>query len=767
MPYPSVLRWALAGLTATALSTAGLSVPAHAADEPALIAGATQDFSAAPGERSDLTLSVTNLGDTAVDGAVVTFDTVWAFEDLERFSNCEYTGDGQARACVFDQTLAPGKSYRLVMPFRVRADTRAPSVQEAFFQWLPASGHIAAGVPGTGAAVRLQEGDRIGESTDGNGQRVTATVTGDRGTDLVAIGGTVAGLVGDTVETEMGVRNAGPATLDFSRAGIGAGNVVMRAPEGTSVLSAPGCYRVTAVWALCQTAYLLKVGEAKTWKVTLRIDKSVAGAAAGWVEVNPECTCERFSDDTDVSNNKTPVTVDIVADEVKPVIEDAGLEANTTVPDKISFQPRVTDNHKVAGLHVTGAPAAVTGSCVPQTSSDRWSCTVTQQAAEDRVTDNVLTLTATDAGGTVSDPVMVPVHVDRTAPRFTVSPAPKSVVPSGTVTITLNDLPADTKSVWADGHSLPVPPAAEPWTSTWTASSGTASPTFVAEDRVGNVWEVKTGYVVREVRPVIQQVNNVGPWGSIRLDTGTGSAGPLNHLEYTATSEFPIVRTSWTVVGGMSANTPRFDWDASGSTILVPTVELTVWDAADNSASKSFPVALDRNVSRTLVYPAENTLVRGTSFVTSVTVDDPIGKGYSKLLAPVQLEGSRSSARVSSGKDGPKRVAWQVSDRFGNVANFWRTVIVDNTAPAVSLKSAPRNGSRQTRNFGVTVNAGDKNGIGRVELLVNGKRVATDTKAGWGFTINPKKYGRSFTVQLRVYDKAGNAKLSPKRTYRR
>lgn len=32
--------------------------------------------------------------------------------------------------------------------------------------------------------------------------------------------------------------------------------------------------------------------------------------------------------------------------------------------------------------------------------------------------------------------------------------------------------------------------------------------------------------------------------------------------------------------------------------------------------------------------------------------------------------------------------------------------------------------------------------------------VATDTRAGYSFTLNPKKFGKRFTVQLRTYDRA-------------
>jgi hypothetical protein len=45
-------------------------------------------------------------------------------------------------------------------------------------------------------------------------------------------------------------------------------------------------------------------------------------------------------------------------------------------------------------------------------------------------------------------------------------------------------------------------------------------------------------------------------------------------------------------------------------------------------------------------------------------------------------------------------------------------------------------------------------------MLVDGKVVGTDRKAGYASTLNPRKYGKKFTVQLLAYDKAGNLKYS-------
>jgi len=33
--------------------------------------------------------------------------------------------------------------------------------------------------------------------------------------------------------------------------------------------------------------------------------------------------------------------------------------------------------------------------------------------------------------------------------------------------------------------------------------------------------------------------------------------------------------------------------------------------------------------------------------------------------------------------------------------------------------------------------------------------------------VNPKKYGRKFTVRIRAYDKAGNVRYTSARTYKR
>jgi hypothetical protein len=94
-------------------------------------------------------------------------------------------------------------------------------------------------------------------------------------------------------------------------------------------------------------------------------------------------------------------------------------------------------------------------------------------------------------------------------------------------------------------------------------------------------------------------------------------------------------------------------------------------------------------------------------------------------------------------------------------------VIVDNTKPALTITSGPKNGAKVKGTVTVKASATDKNGISRVELLINGRLVAKDVKAGYSFAVNTKKYAKKIKIQLRAYDKAGNSRLTATRTWHR
>ncbi|BEL08434.1 hypothetical protein Q0Z83_066250 [Actinoplanes sichuanensis] len=57
--------------------------------------------------------------------------------------------------------------------------------------------------------------------------------------------------------------------------------------------------------------------------------------------------------------------------------------------------------------------------------------------------------------------------------------------------------------------------------------------------------------------------------------------------------------------------------------------------------------------------------------------------------------------------------------------------------------------------------------VPRAELLVNGKVVATATKFPYRLTVDTRRQKKTMKVQIRVYDKAGNNRTTPIRTWYR
>jgi hypothetical protein len=203
------------------------------------------------------------------------------------------------------------------------------------------------------------------------------------------------------------------------------------------------------------------------------------------------------------------------------------------------------------------------------------------------------------------------------------------------------------------------------------------------------------------------------------------------------------------------------------------TLKVRVYDTFGNVTNNDFAVVVDNDRPTGTVSPS-GAYLRGT-FTASVTgVRDASGLGSltSYLDNRKGVATTRQapwSVRVNSRAvpDGKHSLSFDFADLAGNRSLVARTVYVDNTAPSISFSKAPKNKAKLSGKVTLKAKAGDRYGVSKVQLLVNGKVAATDTKAGYAFTLNPKKYGKTFSVQLRAYDKAGNVKYSSKRTYRR
>jgi Bacterial Ig domain len=94
-------------------------------------------------------------------------------------------------------------------------------------------------------------------------------------------------------------------------------------------------------------------------------------------------------------------------------------------------------------------------------------------------------------------------------------------------------------------------------------------------------------------------------------------------------------------------------------------------------------------------------------------------------------------------------------------------VVLRSLEATLEVTKAPKHKAKVKGIVKITASSTDRFGVARVQLLIDGKVVATDSKAGDAFSINSKKYGKKFKVQLRAYDRAGNARTTTARTWYR
>ncbi|GLY07253.1 S8 family serine peptidase [Actinoplanes sp. NBRC 101535] len=205
------------------------------------------------------------------------------------------------------------------------------------------------------------------------------------------------------------------------------------------------------------------------------------------------------------------------------------------------------------------------------------------------------------------------------------------------------------------------------------------------------------------------------------------------------------------------------------------TLPVEVWanDFADTGRAPAVKVTFDNaGPVATSVTPAQNTRVRGTFTSALSGVTDKAGVAKAELTANGKVVGTDTTApyslAVKTGTtSGNVKLVWKLTDRLGNTRSYTRTVIADNTAPTVSITKAPKNKAKVKGTVKVYAKATDASGIARVELLVDGKVVATDRTTAYVLSVNVAKQKKTMKVQVRAYDKLGNVKSTSTRTWYR
>ncbi|MEU7909182.1 Ig-like domain-containing protein [Actinoplanes sp. NPDC049118] len=372
-----------------------------------------------------------------------------------------------------------------------------------------------------------------------------------------------------------------------------------------------------------------------------------------------------------------------------------------------------------------------------------------------------------------------------TPPAFAAGSVPKVYARTaqhwvgGVTPVTFRPAPGEDMSavtsltLFADGNEVGTDTAA-PWGIDWdtTGLDGTVLLSTLATTARGS--QMTDGYHVT--------VDNKPPTGlTVRFPRKSGYIGQGGELVVDAADNIYVIGSELIVgdavvsskdlVGGGNLDLP---WDVrvpNGKTAMT----VRVRDQAGNVTALTRTVTVDNDRPVITGSTTAGSAVRGSFKVTLSGYKDASPfvafeaslDTASHLRSYVQENSRTVTINSREVPDGRYTLGWHGIDAAGNVGVLRRSLILDNKVPTVSITKAPKNKAKVGKKFTVAAKASDTYGIAKVQLLVNGKVVKTDTTAGYSFTVNPKKYGKKFTVRVRAYDKAGNVRYSSTRTYKR
>lgn len=448
----------------------------------------------------------------------------------------------------------------------------------------------------------------------------------------------------------------------------------------------------------------------------------------------------------------TPVFADDQpADTTPPVIYSTGLSVGQDFGRFATFTPSFSDDVVAVQTSVNGHAFAYGGVKL------HWPVMANLAGVGDN-TDVDVTVRVYDQAKNYSE-VITRVHTEFIAPEASFSPAENTVV-HGITKITgtaMSDDVAEIAIIWG-GEKVSRATAA-PWELAWdtTKPAPRGELTLWVTDRAGNVTTYHRYYAVDNVGPAVRDVPDVVQAGTFYLSAWISDRAGVDRVE-------------WWIDGALRSTSKtgfRYDFGGRSRTSML---EIRAWDVNGYASTENFPLTVDADAPKVVsAAPANGTLVRGTSVAASLRLSDVSGVEY---VTPVS--GYSGTDRTSPytgkfklGKDGKLTLKWWVTDLWNQGKYVYQTVVVDNTKPKLTVTKGPKNGAKVKSTVTVQAAASDKNRIAKVQLLINGKVVASDSTAAYKFTINTRKYGKKFTVKLRAYDKAGNATTTTTRTWHR
>ncbi|GAA4595396.1 hypothetical protein BJY16_001658 [Actinoplanes octamycinicus] len=446
-------------------------------------------------------------------------------------------------------------------------------------------------------------------------------------------------------------------------------------------------------------------------------------------------------------------------DTVAPVLTSTGLTEGQLVPARgVLVTPAATDDHAVDRVDYL-----IDGQVAASVHTIGSGTVLTPPAGFNGALP--ITVRVSDHGGNTAEHV-VTVQVDTAAPVATLlTPTQDGDLVASPADVVVTTTDTDIATMFGqDGATLQQLQGTTRWVGKIKPNAGYLA--VVVRDKAGNDTTLQRSVRVDAQGPVIY---------GFRPEAGAVLGGDFTTTAE-GTSDASGVATVELLVNGVpagSSSTAPYEIPVTG----VPSgpVQLTwrLTDKVGNQSTTSRTVTVDRDgPTATSFAPAADARVRGTFTATLNGVRDASGYAAVELFVNGRSYGSDVAAPYSfrvptTAAYSYAYLTWKLTDSFGHTRVYSQRLIVDNRPPSVSITKAPKNKAKVKGTVKVSVSASDASGIARVELLVNGKVVATDTKAGYVLSVNAKKQKKTIKVQVRAYDKLGNVKYTTTRTWYR
>jgi len=193
----------------------------------------------------------------------------------------------------------------------------------------------------------------------------------------------------------------------------------------------------------------------------------------------------------------------------------------------------------------------------------------------------------------------------------------------------------------------------------------------------------------------------------------------------------------------------------------ITTVTFTSTDDAGNSASDSSTVTVVDTIlpSVTITQPLNGAKLNTTGITVSGTVSDATVTSVEILVDNIS-QGNAALNNTAWTKaltlaQGSHTITAKAKDGANNTSSTSISVIMDATAPTVSITSPANNANLNTSNVGITGTAADANGIASVHVSIdNGLFTLASGTTSWSFSATFAN--GTHTITAKATDMAGN-----------